>query len=113
MVRLRDWFGDGSVPILDVPLACCAMETQQAASGLIFGEDIPEHGTSVVALSGIITHNLAPSTIDWARCMYCGVCIEPCPTEAPLWRPGQVPAAARLVDHLHGRGQLGHCSGDA
>lgn len=61
MVRLRDWFGDGSVLVLDVPLACCAIETQSAADGLAFADQIPEAGKLVVALSGTITHAIAPS----------------------------------------------------
>ncbi len=47
--------------VLDVPLACCAIETQAAASELPFVDDIPEHGTLVVTLSGTITHSVAPS----------------------------------------------------
>ncbi|NHB84135.1 hypothetical protein G7085_04445 [Tessaracoccus sp. HDW20] len=31
MVAARDWFGDGSLFVVDVPLACCALETQAAA----------------------------------------------------------------------------------
>ncbi|MDO5737419.1 MAG: proton-conducting membrane transporter [Propionibacteriaceae bacterium] len=61
MLRLRDWFGDGSVLVLDVPLACCAIETQAAAEGLPFVDHIPEDGTLVVTLSGTITHAVVPS----------------------------------------------------
>ncbi len=32
MVSLRDWFGDGSVLVLGVPLDCSAMETQVTTS---------------------------------------------------------------------------------
>lgn len=61
MVRLRDWFGDGSVLVLDVPLACCAIESQAAAAGLPIVDGIPDDGKLVVALSGTITHASAPS----------------------------------------------------
>lgn len=61
MVRLRDWFGDGSVLVLDVPLACCALETQSAANGLPFSDEIPEEGKLVAVLSGTITHAIVPS----------------------------------------------------
>ena len=53
------------------------------------------------------THNVLDTfTIDWALCMYCGVCIEQCPTEALAWDGAHVPSADRLVDLLHDRGQL-------
>lgn len=54
------------------------------------------------------THNVLDSfTIDWALCMYCGVCIEQCPTDALVWQAESVPATARLVDLVHARHQLG------
>ena len=34
MLSARDWFDDGSVFVVDVPLACCALETEAAAQGL-------------------------------------------------------------------------------
>ena len=45
-------------------------------------------------------------SIDWSLCMYCGVCIDQCPTDALEWRGAHVPAAASLVDLVHGRAQL-------
>ena len=54
------------------------------------------------------THNVLDSfAIDWALCMYCGVCIEQCPTDALVWQAEHVPAAARLIDLVHDRRQLG------
>lgn len=53
------------------------------------------------------THNVLDEfSIDWALCMYCGVCIEQCPTDALIWDGGHVPAANRLQDLLHGRSEL-------
>lgn len=63
MVAARDWFGDGSLYVVDVPLACCALETQ-AATGERTGvplEDIPEGAGVVVTLSGTITGPMLPS----------------------------------------------------
>lgn len=54
------------------------------------------------------THNVLDTfTIDWSLCMYCGVCIEQCPTDALAWRVEHVPATARLVDLVHDRQRLG------
>ncbi len=54
------------------------------------------------------THNVLDTfTIDWSLCMYCGVCIEQCPTDALVWRQERVPATQRLVDLVHNREELG------
>lgn len=60
MQRFRDWFGDGSVHVLDVPLACCALESQAAGLGDVV-TDLPDDSTLVLTLSGTITHAVAPA----------------------------------------------------
>lgn len=63
MLQARDWFGDASVFVVDVPLACCALETQ-AAAGSRPGVDtasIPEGAQVVVTLSGTITEPVVPA----------------------------------------------------
>ena len=58
------------------------------------------------------THNVLDSfTIDWSLCMYCGICIEQCPTDALAWAPSHVAATTSLTDLLHDRDQL--APGDA
>ena len=64
MRTVTDWFGDSSVFVLDVPLACCAIETQAAARDAVGGAvapELPEGARLVVALSGTITHAVAPA----------------------------------------------------
>ena len=64
MRTVTDWFGDSSVFVLDVPLACCAIETQAAARdtpGDAVAPGLPDGATLVVALSGTITHAVAPA----------------------------------------------------
>lgn len=63
MVAARDWFGDGSVYVVDVPLACCALESQTAVGervGLPLSEIPPEAGV-VVTLSGTLTRPMLPA----------------------------------------------------
>lgn len=59
----RDWFGDGSVFVVDVPLACCALETQAAAGErpALDATEIPEGARVVVTLSGTITEPVVPA----------------------------------------------------
>ena len=53
------------------------------------------------------THNVLDDfEIDWGACMYCGVCIEQCPTGALEWGGEHVPAAESLAGLVHGRDKL-------
>lgn len=63
MLTARDWFDDGRVYVVDVPLACCALETQAAVQGRPAVElsAVPAGATVVVALSGTITHPVLPA----------------------------------------------------
>jgi NADH-quinone oxidoreductase subunit B len=56
-----DWYGDGSLYVLDVALACCALEFDAAAPR--FAEppsDLDEKARVAVVISGTVTDRLAP-----------------------------------------------------
>ncbi|MFV0429997.1 MAG: NADH-quinone oxidoreductase subunit B [Arachnia sp.] len=53
-----DWFGDGSLYVVDIPLACCALESQAATAGSLV--QVPPRARVAVTLSGTITHAIAP-----------------------------------------------------
>ncbi len=59
-LQARDWFDDGSVFVVDVALACCALETQAAAQGRPMAE-VPEGAKVVATLSGTLTTAMAPA----------------------------------------------------
>ena len=63
MLAARDWFDDSSVFVVDVPLACCALESQAAAGDrpLVDASSIPPGARLIVTLSGTITAPLAPA----------------------------------------------------
>ncbi len=44
--------------------------------------------------------------LDWARCMYCGICVEACPFDALAWAPGHVRSASAPAELTHDRHQL-------
>lgn len=60
MLTPRDWFGDGQVFVYDLPLACCALESQAAIQNPLLSRP-PEGARVVVTLSGTITHAAAPA----------------------------------------------------
>ena len=45
--------------------------------------------------------------IDYALCMYCGICVEVCPFDALFWSPEYEYSEARIADLLHDKDKLG------
>jgi NADH-quinone oxidoreductase subunit I len=44
--------------------------------------------------------------IDYALCMYCGICVEVCPFDALFWSPEYEYSEARMGDMLHDMDRL-------
>ncbi|MBA3529971.1 MAG: proton-conducting membrane transporter [Propionibacteriaceae bacterium] len=63
-MRWLDWYGDGSLVVVEVGLACCALEVEAAALDVAptVGE-FSEGSTVVVVVSGTVTDRLAPAVI--------------------------------------------------
>ena len=45
--------------------------------------------------------------IDYALCMYCGICVEVCPFDALFWSPEFEYSEPRIGDLLHDKAKLG------
>ena len=45
--------------------------------------------------------------IDFALCMYCGICVEVCPFDALFWSPEFEYSEPRIADLLHDKDKLG------
>ena len=45
--------------------------------------------------------------IDYALCMYCGICVEVCPFDALFWSPEFEYSESRIADLLHDKDKLG------
>ena len=45
--------------------------------------------------------------IDYALCMYCGICVEVCPFDALFWSPEYEYSEPRIADLLHDKYKLG------
>ena len=50
--------------------------------------------------------NLDRFDIDYALCMYCGICVEVCPFDALFWSPEYEYSEPRLADLLHDMDRL-------
>lgn len=61
-MRWVDWYGDASLHVLDVALACCSLEFDAAAptaAGQV--AEPPADGRTAVVVSGTVTDRLAPA----------------------------------------------------
>jgi NADH-quinone oxidoreductase subunit I len=45
--------------------------------------------------------------IDFALCMYCGICVEVCPFDALFWSPEFEYSEPHIADLLHDKDKLG------
>ena len=45
--------------------------------------------------------------IDYALCMYCGICVEVCPFEALFWSPEYEYSEFKIANLLHDKERLG------
>jgi len=70
-VRWVDWYGDSSLHVLDVALACCSLEFDAAVPGAATATiEPPTDGRTAVVISGTVTDRLAPavaSVVDAVR----------------------------------------------
>ncbi len=63
-MRWLDWYGDGTLRVLDIGLACCALEFDAAAvaAPALPAETAPDARVAVV-ISGTVTDRLAPAVV--------------------------------------------------
>ena len=63
-MRWIDWYGDGSLFVVEVALACCALEVEAAAYARAAEEADPlPDSRVVVVVSGTVTDRLAPAVL--------------------------------------------------
>ena len=63
-MRWLDWYGDGSLYVVDIALACCALEFQAAATAISAAPPEVRRGARVaVVVSGTVTDRLAPAVV--------------------------------------------------
>jgi NADH-quinone oxidoreductase subunit B len=63
-MRWVDWYGDGSLYVLDVALACCALEFDAASSSAPAPlPPLEDRAQLAVIISGTVTDRLAPAVV--------------------------------------------------
>lgn len=63
LVRRWDWFGDRSLIVVDVALACCALEFEAAAAPVLSQDTDVTNVPHAVVVSGTITDALVPTVL--------------------------------------------------
>ncbi len=65
-MRWLDWYGDGSVIVADLALACCALEFDAAAEARapVASGAMADAESAVVVVSGTVTDRLAPAVVE-------------------------------------------------
>lgn len=59
-----DWYGDGSLYVLEIGLACCALEFDAATLAVpALPSDVMAAGRVAVVVSGTVTDRLAPTVV--------------------------------------------------
>ncbi|MGI8459977.1 MAG: NADH-quinone oxidoreductase subunit B [Propionibacteriaceae bacterium] len=65
-ITWTDWYGDGSLVVVDVALACCALEYEAATQTRTTHADLadaPAGARYAVVVSGTVTDRLAPAVL--------------------------------------------------
>lgn len=99
-----DWFGDGSVVVVDLGLACCAIESEFAVPhGARWVDEWTDDALVVCVLSGTLTDVLAPlvaarvAALPGARVVSFGACA--C-AGGPYWDSVPVTKGVDQVVHV-------------
>ena len=61
-MRWLDWYGDETLHVLEIGLACCSLEVEAATlAAAALPTDLPAGARVVVVVSGTVTDRLAPA----------------------------------------------------
>ncbi|MBV9870756.1 MAG: 4Fe-4S binding protein [Frankiaceae bacterium] len=97
----------GSIGLLEANCTSCMLCARECPDWCIY---IDSHKETVPppAAGGRakVVHVLDRFAIDFALCMYCGICIEVCPFDALFWSPEFDYASSDVLGLTHERPQL-------
>jgi NADH-quinone oxidoreductase subunit I len=82
----------------------CSRECPDWSIYLESHQETPEPASGGRARSVKVLDRFA---IDYALCMYCGICVEVCPFDALFWSPEYEYSEPRIADLLHDKTKLG------
>jgi NADH-quinone oxidoreductase subunit I len=97
----------GVIALLEENCTSCMVCAQECPDWCIYidahKETVPAVTEGGRARSHYVLDRFA---IDYALCMYCGICIDVCPFDALFWSPAHDYAEADILGLTHERGSL-------
>ena len=97
----------GVIALLEDNCTSCMLCARECPDWCIY---IDSHAETVPAPTAggrdRVRHVLDRFAIDYALCMYCGICIEACPFDALFWSPEYSYAEADVLDLTQERATL-------
>jgi NADH-quinone oxidoreductase subunit I len=95
----------GVIALLESNCTSCMLCVRECPDWCIYLESHQE--TVEVPGGRPRTHNVLDRfAIDYALCMYCGICVEVCPFDALFWSPEHEYAATEVAELTQERAQL-------
>ena len=97
----------GVIALIEENCTVCMLCSRECPDWCIY---IDSHKETVAPKEGgrARTRNMLDRfAIDFALCMYCGICVEVCPFDALFWSPEYEYSELRLADLLHDKDRLG------
>jgi NADH-quinone oxidoreductase subunit I len=98
----------GVIALLEENCTSCMLCARECPDWCIYIESHKETTPPEVEGGRARTKNVLDRfAIDFALCMYCGICIEVCPFDALFWSPEFEYAEQQIADLLHEKDLLG------
>ncbi|MFV0429995.1 MAG: 4Fe-4S binding protein [Arachnia sp.] len=98
--------GHGSIRLIDDRCTSCMICARECPTWCIRLTSHQEKSAPAPGARERTRNVLDTFEIDWSLCMYCGVCIDQCPTDALVWDEALVAATSELRALRHDRGRL-------
>ena len=102
----------GVIALLEENCTSCMLCARECPDWCIYIDSHKETVPAVEEGAKDRTHNVLDRfAIDFALCMYCGICIEVCPFDALFWSPEFEYAELDIRDLVHEKDRLGQWMG--
>ena len=96
----------GVIGLLEENCTVCMLCARECPDWCIYIDSHKETVTPPAGGRARVQHVLDRFAIDFALCMYCGICVEVCPFDALFWSPHFEYAATSAGDLVHERDRL-------
>src|SRR5436309_11694182 len=98
----------GVIALLEENCTVCMLCARECPDWCIYIDSHKETQAATTEGGRARTHNVLDRfAIDYALCMYCGICVDVCPFDALFWTPEFEYSEWKIADLLHDKDRLG------